>query len=146
MVDLLEHLRNHLVTAGVARVPAVAGDLPPMWNQPRRGVPAPGEGDNPVEVGAHAVLGAFVTGGIAPKPYEAFLRRDTVDIWFRVDLAPLAFDLEQQVRKQLIDKRDWLMDGLRIVECLQWRPLQPLGSDDQAFDFNVSYIFELFAE
>jgi hypothetical protein len=45
--------------------------------------------------------------------------------------------------KALIDKRDFMMGGVYVVESEQWRALQRLGSDEQGYEYVVSYIFEL---
>lgn len=147
MTLLLDGLRAHLAGAGIVRIPRDAGTAPPMWLHPRDGVPAPGEGEpaRRVEIGPDAVLGAFLTGGIPPRPYEAVLRRDIVDIRLRTKTAPLAMALDEQIRAALVDRRNWLMGGVRVIESRQWRAMQPLGSDAQAFDWVVAFLFETYA-
>lgn len=113
-----------------------------MWLEPREGVPAPGEGQNATERGTNAVLGAYVTGGIPSQPYEAMLRKDTIDVWFRTTTAPRAFALYQALFDALADKRDWDMAGLTVIETLEFRPLQRLGSDQQAFNFVWTLLVE----
>lgn len=143
-MSLLVAMRAHLVADGVVRVPRVAGSAPPLWLQPRDGVPAPGEG-NPTERDDDAVLGAFVTGGIPPRPYESMLRKTIVDLHIRTRTPSGAIELDAALAASLIDRRNWLMDDMRIVESLQWRALQPLGSDAQGFTFVVAYVFETYA-
>jgi hypothetical protein len=136
---LLSEMRDYLVAQGIARKPTVAGGLPPMFIHPRDGVRAPGEGQG-VEIGTNAVLGVFHSGGLPMRPYESFLRRDTVDLWIRCLSAPTAFDIEFAVRTVIVDKRNWLMGAMTVLESLEWRPLQQLSSDSQGFTFIVSYL------
>jgi hypothetical protein len=143
--ELLHALRDELVTATLVRKPTVAGVAPPLWLEPRDGVPAPGEGDNPTAVGATLVLGAFHTGGIARQPYAKILRRDIVDLHLRALSAPDIFTAEAAITDRLIDRRNWLMGDLLIIESEQWRPLQPLDRDEHGFTFVVAYWFETYA-
>ena len=116
-----------------------------MWLEPQLGVPAPGEGSDPTEIGDPLVLGAFLSGGIPRKPYEKILRRDTVDIWIRSRTAPEVTTIEAAITDQLIDQRNWQMGGLTIIESEQWRPLSPLTRDEHGFTFIVAYWFETYA-
>lgn len=151
MPSLLTALRDHLVTAGVVRKPSVVGAAPPLWVEPPRGVPAPGEGNNPAEISATLVIGTFLTGGFAPGPFESYMRKPIVDIRFRGRAEPSAQPLiestELAITKQLIDKRDFMLgtpgNQLHIIECEQWRALQRLGSDAQGFEYVTAYWFEL---
>jgi hypothetical protein len=156
-VTLLDHLRDYLAAEGVVRDPDTQDpSLPPMWVEPRTGVPAPGKGNHVTRVGKTLVLGAFFSGGIPPAPLEGFRRMDTVDIWIRALNAPDAHTIEQAIRDKLIDKQDWDMAGLRITDSQQWRPFQRLnnvGSQQrnaggrvdrvaEPYDFVVAYLFE----
>lgn len=143
MPNLLTAVRDHLVSQNIVRKPSVAGSVPPLWLEPALGTPAPGEGNNPIEVGSDLVLGAFLTGGFAPAPYGSFLRKPIVDIRFRGKSPQNIETTELAITKALIDKRDWTMGGLYVVECEQWRPLQRLGSDEQGFEFVVAFWWEL---
>lgn len=143
--DLLASFRAGLVAAGVCRVPAVAGAAPPMYLEPRDGAPAPGQ--NPgVEADASCVLSAFASGGIPPDAYESWLRRDTVDVWIRTAKAPTAFAVEGGLRAALIDRRNFALGSMRVVEVSQWRELQRLGSDDDGWTFIVSYMVQRFMD
>jgi hypothetical protein len=142
MADLLVPLRTHLVSQGVARVPSTAGSAAPLWIEPRNGVPAPGEGSNPTEVGPDVVLGVYQFDGIPAEPFESELRTDAVEFRIRTRKAPFAFEIEAQIRAALIDRRHWTMGGLYIVESKQWRALARFGSDDQGFTHLTSYLFD----
>lgn len=147
MTDLLSELRNHLVAQGIVRRPSVAGGLPPFWLEPQMGVPAPGEGKNPVEIGDTLVAGAFLTGGIAPGPFGSWVRKPIVDIRLRARGATAVQDVqsvELAISKALIDRRDWTMGAMYVVEAEQWRALSRLGSDKQGWEFVVAYVFELY--
>jgi hypothetical protein len=143
---LLNALRDELVTAGIVRVPSVAGATPPMWLVPKLGTPAPGEGDNPTEVGPDAVIGAYRTNGIPPAAYESFMRQPFVELRIRTRLGYLAEDLEAAITARIIDRRNFDLGGsLRVIECEQIVPLQLLGSDEQGFEHICSFSFELYA-
>lgn len=146
MPVLLTAFRDHLVTAGLVRKPAVAGAAPPLWLEPKLGVPAPGEArsGNATEVDQDLVLGAFITGGFAPQPFGSWHRRPIVEIRFRGLSAQTIESTEMAITKELIDRRDWMMGGVQhVIECQQWRALQRVGSDEQGFEFLTSYVFEL---
>lgn len=148
--DLLNPLRNYLVTSGIVRKPTVAppgGDpnRPPMWLEPRNGVPAPNEqpGNAAVEVGPDSVVAAFETTGIAPERHEGFIRWQHVDIRLRTTTAPRAVALKEAIRQYLNDRRGWMMDSLRVEESLLFRDWQRLGSDDEGFDYVAEFQFTL---
>lgn len=142
-MTLLSALREDLVDRGIVRKPSVAGPASPMWLEPRVGVPAPGEGDVPVEVGQDMVLGAYLTGGISPQPYGSFLRKAIIDIRYRCSHPKLAEQAYVDITAALIDRRDFTLGGTTyIVECEEWRSLQRLGSDQQSFDYVSALIFE----
>lgn len=143
MATLLEDLRDHLVAHGIVRRPreTLPAGRPPMWLEPRNGIPAPGEGQNATEVGSDAVVGAYVSGGIATDRHEGFLRIDGIDIHLRTRTAPIALELEAQIRAALNDRRHWTMGSRTVEESLQFRPLQRLGSGDHGFDWVTEYLF-----
>jgi hypothetical protein len=144
VADLLTDLRDYLIAQGIVRKPSVAGALPPMWIEPRLGVPAPGEGNNPTEVG-DPVLGLFDTGGFVPGPYMgSWIRQPIVQINLRSTNAQTIKTLELAITKRLIDKRDWTMSTQYVVESEQWQALQRLGSDEQGYEYTVAFIFELY--
>jgi hypothetical protein len=145
---LLNAMQAELIAQGIARKPSVAGAPPPMFLEPPLGVPAPGEGQAPM-LDANLVLGTFMVNGIAPGPLASWHRQPIVDLRIRAarDKAYLAEDIELAVTKALIDRRDFLLGTggaqLHVIECLQWRALQRLGSDEQGTEFVTSYVFEL---
>lgn len=122
-----------------------AGSLYPVFVEPREGAPAPGQRKGN-EDNTEAVLSLVYTGGIPTGPLESFHRRETFDLWVRSKGPQLAKQIDNRLWKLLHDKRDWDMDGLTVIESLQWRPMQPLGNDPQGYTYIVSFIFELYAE
>jgi hypothetical protein len=147
MPPLLTAIRDHLVTNAVVRAPDVPGALPPCWKEPKLGTPAPGEtppGGGATEVGVDAVVALYLTGGIAPEPYGSFIRKPIVDVRLRTRTGLIAENLELAITKVLIDRRDFTMGGLYVVECEQWRTLQRLGSDEQGFEYTAAFVFELY--
>lgn len=143
MPALLTALRDQLIAQDIVRKPSVAGARPPLWLEPKFGTPAPGEGDNATEIGTDLVLAAFVTGGFAPEPYGSWQRRPIVDIQYRGVNAVTIEQTELAVTGALIDRRDWMMGGLHVIECQQWNALARVGSDPQGFMFRSSYWFQL---
>lgn len=140
---LLPNLRDFLIAQGIVRKPSVAGAAYPLWIDPRNGVPAPGEGSAAVEIDQSVVLGAFQVSGFPRAPYDAtHLRTDAVDIWIRSKTAPLAYDVDDEIREVLSDKRQYSLGALIIVESRLFRPLQRLGSDENGYTFTTQYSFE----
>jgi hypothetical protein len=147
MADLLGNFRDYLVAQGVVRKPSVGGAAPPLWLEPQEGVPAPGEaypGGSATQTGATVVLGAFRTGGMGIGPYESTWRIPTVDLRIRASTAPLVTSTEAAITALIIDKREWMMGALLVIDSELWRPLQPLSITNQSFDFVVSYSFMVF--
>jgi hypothetical protein len=147
LADLLTALSDYLVAQAVVRKPSVAGALPPLWLEPQQGVPAPGElypGGSATQTGADVVLGAFRTGGFTQAPYESPWRIPTIDLRIRARTAPLVTSTERAITPLIIDKREWMMGALLVIDSEMWRPLQPLEITPQAFTFVVSYSFMIF--
>jgi hypothetical protein len=116
-----------------------------MWIEPRNGVPAPGEGTKPAEVGQTAVLGLFLSGGITQPPKAAaFIRQQNVDVWIRTSTAPLASQLADEIRAQVDDKFNWSMGGLTVIHSRVWKELQPIELSEQAFTYVIGFGFELY--
>lgn len=140
---LLSGFRNYLVAQGLVRKPSVAGAVPPLWIEPQDGVPAPGEKQG-TEDDAHRVLGVFYTAGLAPRPYEKEYRTRFVDVVYRTkevgDLGA-TFVLNQAIFNAIVDKRNWSMAGVQILESLEWRALQRVSSDPQGYLHSVGYVF-----
>lgn len=132
MPDLLSDLRDYLITQGLVRKPSVAGSASPFWLEPRNGVPAPGEGQNATERG-DPVLGAYLTGGVAARPFESSLRESVVDIHFRSQNPAQSVQTHRQLRAALIDRRQQLVGTQVVIDIEEWRPFQRLGSDEQGW-------------
>jgi hypothetical protein len=144
MSDITTEFRNYLVAQGLVRKALTAGAAPPMYAEPENGVPAPNEGAN---AGVSLTLGVFRMGGPAMPAYESFLRRDILEVWIRAQVGAqpsaviAAWALEAQLRTALVDKRDWQMAGTHILESVEWRTMQRVSSDSQAYNFNMAYLF-----
>lgn len=146
---LLPCLRAHLVTLGLVREPAVQGDSdsnpPPMWLDPRRGVPYPGQKEDVGQYGFNAsmVLGAYPETGIPSGPFEGFYLRKAVSIWYRGKNSPLVQNLHQQISSALHDHRNYSLHGLQVNQSMMTRELQRLTSDDEGYMYNSEYMFDL---
>lgn len=144
-MDVREALRIHLVSSSICRAPSVTGALPPLWIEPRNGVPAPGEGGKPSEVGATAVMGLFLSGGITQPPKAAtFIRQQNLDLWIRTTASPAAATIADSVRAQIDDKFNWSMGGLTVIHSRVWKELQPIELTEQAFTYVIGFGFELY--
>lgn len=141
---LLTALREHLVGEGIVRKPAVAGPVPPCYVEPRDGCPAPGQLSGTEQ--ADVVVALFASGGFPARPFESWWKQETVDVYVRAKRAPDAFPLADAIRSAVVDRRGWVMDALPVVESLEWRPLQRLGSDDDGWTFVWSGAFQTFAD
>ena len=144
-VTLLDHYRAHLINQGIVRDPGVAGALPPAWRHPRDGTPAPGEGTG-TQIGPTAVVGLMHAGGIPTPRFESERRRDIVDVVIRTTTAPAAVGLAAEIRRVTIDRWNWAMGGITVVESLEFRPLQPLLPQTQFYTFIWGALFEYYAE
>lgn len=145
-MDIRDALRNHLIDQGIARKPSVPGVLPPLWLEPRHGVPAPGdryEGGTDTEIGPETVLGIRLAGGIPQPPIVAStIRHTNLDIWIRTVSAPAAGRIENEIRQTLDDRFGWTMAGLSVIHSRIWREMQPVDYTEKAFTYIVAYGFE----
>lgn len=146
MATLLEHTRDYLITQNVGRRPSIAGARPPLWLEPRHGVPAPGEGQNATETDNDVVVGLFISGGVTLPRHNGFMRTDGIDFWIRARTPPLAVSFEKDLRASLNDKRGWDMAGLYVAESLIFRDIQRIGSDDQGWAFVTEYLITTFTQ
>jgi hypothetical protein len=148
MPNLLDYVNDYLIAQNLVRDPRVAGSKPPLWLEPRDGVPAPGESpkNNSTEMGPDIVVGAFNAQGIATGRHNGFMRIDAVDFWIRVRRAPLVDDFEKSLRTALHDKRGWSMTGLYVAESLVFRELQRIGADQSGWTFTTQYTFQTFTQ
>lgn len=145
MGTLLDHFRSHLISQGLVRDPGVAGPLPPAWRHPKDGVPAPGEGIG-TQVGPTAVVGLMHAGGIPAAAGEAAWRQDVVDVVLRTTTAPAAIALGAEIRRVTIDRWNWAMGSITVMQSLEFRPLQPLLPQTQFYTFIWGAVFQYYAE
>lgn len=148
--DLLTHIRSHLIAIGLVRVPRTAGSAPPMWLEPRDGVPAPGEATsgNPTEIG-DPVIAAVQSGEVVRGYGERELRTITVDFRIRSSKPTLVWPLDSGLFAAFHERRGYELGDpagtttLTVIESRQFRGLQRLGSDSQGFDFVTEYVYEV---
>jgi hypothetical protein len=133
-------LRDYLIAQGIGRAPETPGSLPPIWRDPQTGTP------NPVDVGVDAVIGLYRTGGIPIARFERERRQPIVQVNLRVRKAPLAETLGEQIEAAVLDKRNWLMGGLRVIESQQVGPLSLVVADEQSYDYRMSFLLELYRD
>jgi hypothetical protein len=146
--DLMLNIRDYLIYQGLVRLPedGTHPSLPPMWIEPRYGVPAPEEkteGGADVEVGQGMVTALYWATGIPSKPYESFIRNDCVDFIIRSDTPQPAIAFENNVRIAINDRRGWMMANISVDESLLFRAMSKVSSDEQGWVFSFEYLFTL---
>lgn len=145
---LVDRVYQHLLNAGIGRAVSAAGSLPPVWREPIRGIPAPGEGTGN-EIGVGAVLGLMEGGGIPNTEIFAASqwRYDVIDVHYRTLKSPDAQRLYIAVRAALVDKRDWSLAGMRVVLSEEARGLDTVSVDAAQGFHKVSAVgFETYTE
>lgn len=146
--SLLPALRDYLVAQGFVRSPTTPNsyqptDLPPLWLDPKKGVPYPGATLGPNESHPTMVLGAYPATGIPSQPFEGFLVQSGVTLWYRSTKSPLIMALHERIRGVLHDRRDLNMNGLLVNEAILVRELQRIGSGEEGFTYSCEYKFQL---
>lgn len=122
MATITDYLRTHLVAEGIGRMPRVAGDLPPIWVN-RANTPAPGEGGNPTEQGKDAVINLMRLDGIPMRKFDLARRRDEIEVRIRSFSWPRIEQLYAQISLAVLDRENFDLGGLRVVETLEWTSL-----------------------
>lgn len=146
MSTLADNVRAYLIAQSIVRDPRVAGALPPCWRQPIDGTPAPGEGSNNTEVGQTIVVGLSHSGGVPTPRFEKDWRRDIIDIWIRTVTWPQTESVYSQIRTALIDKTNWHMGAMTVIESEEWRALALIDSNlAQGFTSQCAVLFESYA-
>jgi hypothetical protein len=150
MPTVVTALHDYLIAQGIGRNPDTLGTLPPIWRDGDSTglLPAPGEGNNPTQVGQDAVIGLFRTTGIPVARFEGERRRPIIQVNLRVRRAPIAETLGEQIEAAVLDKRNWPMGGLRVIESQQVGPLSFTGrsEDGKTRDYRMSFAFELYRD
>lgn len=147
---ITDHLRSHLVSEGIGRMPRIAGDLPPIWAN-KAATPAPREGGNPIEQGKDAVINLVRTDGIPTRRFDIARRRDLIEVRIRAFSWPLIEQLYAQIRFATIDRTDWLMGSLRVIESEEWTSLgmtdaTELSGGQTLYSGRSGIILETYAE
>ena len=148
---VLTESRAHLVSAGVVREPRVAGSDPPCWIEPRGGAPDPGDRSG-VEDSTEAVVSIFRSGGIVQPFWEQrYGRKDTLDFVLSTRTATLRDQIAEAIENEFLGSGDvdeirmsWEMGDLMVIQSQLWRPLAPLGSDEDGFRSIISFYFETY--
>lgn len=145
--QLLPSMRQYLIDAGVTRRPKDAGAQPPMWLDPRKGIPYPGQTEGLAANESHPsmVLAAFPATGTPSVAYEGFIVKANATIWYRGLNSPPVQVLHEQIRGLLHDRHDYYMNGLWISESLFFRDKQRISSDERGYVYNCEVQFEMWA-
>lgn len=142
---ILDHFQTHLIGQGLVRHPNVASSLPPAWLDPPNGVRAPGDGSAP-QMDPTTVVGLMHAGGIPAAPYEAEWRQLRVDVVIRTTSSPAGFELGGEIRRVTVDRRNWLMGAITIMQSDEFVPLQPVRPAVQGYMFIWGVLFQIRAE
>lgn len=144
---LLPNVRTYLIGLGVVRQPSVAGPLPPMWLDRKKGVPYPGQKQDlgPTESNDDLVLGAYPETGIPSKPFEGFFRQKGITIYIRGRTSPLVQRIyENQLLPAMHDVRNLAMGDLQVNQSMSVRDLQRIGADANGYVYNCEFMVDIF--
>jgi hypothetical protein len=87
------------------------------------------------------VIGASWVAPVPTGAFEGFIEIPAVEFILRVTNPPRGKTLSLQLRNALHDKRGYQLDGLRVEESMEVRGFQPLGSDEQSFNYSMEFTF-----
>jgi hypothetical protein len=148
---LMSSFRAYLINLGFARTPNTEGDLnsnpPPLWLDPRDGIPYPGQEKNVGQYGYHPsmVLGAYPSTGIPSQPFEGFIQTRAIMLWYRCIKTQPIMQLHEQLRPYIHDIRNFSMNGLVTNQAMLSRELQRISSDEEGFVYNCEIQFSLWS-
>lgn len=149
--SLLPNMRQFLIDNSVGRLPRDEADAPPIWLDPKKGIPYPGqsEGLGPNEqttitdgIGG-MVLAIVPATGIPSPPHEGFLVRLGATVWYRSMVSPAIQSMHETIRALLSDRRNYSMNGLQVNESLLTREIQRVTSNEEGYVYNCEYMFLL---
>jgi hypothetical protein len=131
----------------LARRPSDATDqeLPPVWIDPRTGVPYPGqiEGMEPEESHPNVVMAVYPSPGIPSQPFQGFYRQDIAQLYIRARLSPLVRSTFEAIRAIIHDQRNYSLHGLQVNQSMLYRDLTRVSSDNDGFVYDCEFIFDL---
>lgn len=150
MATILDHLRTHLIAQGIGRDPRIAGDLPPIWRQ-KANTPGPGEGGNAIEQGKDAVVNLLELDGIPTRRFDLAHRNDLVEVRIRSYQWPRVVQIGAQIRAVTIDRTEWMMGAILVVEAREWTALgltdaTELSGGQTLYSARQGVLFETFAD
>lgn len=141
--NMIPALTDYLVAQGLVRKPDDAGSLPPVWRDPRKGVPYPGQKMDGNQSHPTLVLALYPATGIVSVPYEGFLVKLGVAIWYRGKTSPAIQAMHERIRGVLNDHHNIMMNGLLVNQAQMARENQRIASDERGFIYNCEYMFDL---
>lgn len=148
-MNLVGHFRGHLVGEDLVRIP---GDkeadmsLHPMFLEPSQGAPAPNSYPGKTENDPLVMLSATRTTGIPSAPMESWIKQDHILLTFRLARAELFDPLEEAIRAQFVDRRNYLTHtGLRVIESGEFVRAQRGPSDAEVFTWATEFWFQTYS-
>lgn len=148
-MNLLAHFRGHLVARDLVRIPgdqeAKDQGLHPLILEPGRGAPAPGSLKG-VENDDDVILTAQRTTGVASLPMQSWINQDHILLIFRLKNAQDFDPLEQAIRAEFVDRRNYLTEtGLRVIESGEFTRAQRGPSDGEVFTWATEFWFQTYS-
>jgi hypothetical protein len=145
---LVQHVRDYLVDEGVCRradtaavpVPDDEIEVPPIYAEPKRGVPAPGSGTG-TELARDVVVGCFHVSGPATRRHEGFMRISGVRFRLRARRSEDADGVYAWIRSVLNDRIGFDLSGLTCHEAREVVGLQAAGADQHGYDYIFEFMF-----
>lgn len=149
-LDVAEELQAYLVAQGVGKLPADAdGEHPVIILAPRDGAPQP-QKDGSGRFGQVSTVTITTILAARPNPLDFAIDESFIDLVVRARTNGAAKLLLRQIRGLLNPnsaiggKRMWQMGAINPVECcLPWRGAQPIGADENSYDWSESYMFSV---
>jgi hypothetical protein len=160
----LDDVVNHLAFHGMVRLPDTNPSgprpwAPPIWRSPPDGTPAPNDRKN-TNADDGLVLGAWLSGEIAPAPGQGYSNRYTIDIDLRSKQMASIQAKADELRDEFAPgtggldgagipglRIDWQLDpgGPAVIESRLWRGLQMLdASGGEGYTYRIAFLFELY--
>lgn len=149
-LDISEQLQAYLIEQSIGVRPSAAdGTSAVVINQPRDGAPQPVK-DGSGQFGSVPTITLVTILAARPNAQDFAVDETFIDIIVRAYNNGTAKMILRQIRGLLVPnnaiggRRMFKMAAIDPVECcVPWRGAQPIGADDQSYDWSESYMFQV---